>query len=180
MKSAKLWVALVIFAAASVAVIGCDVGVNPLLFDGSPVSAKYRVDTDGSSYLESKTVDLATVVEDIDKEIDSIKVFNVTLFIDSTEGTASGTTASGFVALDALTLVSLTDVPLSAFATERSIFDTTITGFHYNDAGVAHLISVLKQRPLPSVDVSVSGSTSSSPLHFTLHLKLYTQVFTTP
>lgn len=117
----------------------------------------------------------------VSKSIDSVKIFNLTLQIDSlTNGTTPATTITGIALIDTDTLFTVNNVALSAFSSERSIFDNSLTGFSYKASGVNRLISVLHQNPLPTVTVSVGGVASSSNLHFTTKLKFYTQVFTTP
>lgn len=174
-----------------IAFIGCDVGVNPLLFDGSPLSAKFRIDAAGSSYGGSVTDSLHTILEDIEKNVDSIKVFNITLLIDSTSGTPAGNTISGIGGFSigsgaptGDTLLTLNNVSLSAFSSERSIFDPTLVaaGVIYNTAGITHLNAILKDPNTwpATITVGVLGSSSMSGLHFTAKVKIYTQVFTTP
>ncbi|MBI4546360.1 MAG: hypothetical protein HY707_00145 [Ignavibacteriae bacterium] len=159
----------------------CEFGIYPLLFDGVPVIVKYRIDETSTSYSGSSTVNLQNIPEEIEEEIDSIKVFNITLKIDSTAGTNPSTTVSGSASIDSRTIFTFTNVPLSTFSTERSIFDTALSGVSFIPDGVAYLIGLLNQRPLPAtVTFAVSGSASSSPLRFTICIKLYTQVFTSP
>lgn len=162
--------------------MGCELGINPLLFDGSPVTATFRAHTVGNTYSDSKSINLHDVVTNLDKDIDSIKVFNVTLQIDSlTNGTNSSTLTTGSVVIDTDTLFTVRNVALSAFASERSIFDNSLTGFSYNPAGVNHLISLLQQHPLPTnVTLTVAGTATNDTLYFRARIKLYTQVFTSP
>ena len=161
---------------------GCDIGINPLLCDGTVTGADFRIDVSGSSYDEILSVNLQSILEDIEDEIDSIKVYNITLKVDSiTAPTTDSTKISGAGLIDNDTLVVLTDVPLSVFGKEQSIFDGTLDGVRFHQDGVSHLLEdVLPHRPLPSIQVHLLGSSSSADLHFTLHVKLYTQVFTTP
>ncbi|HYQ85954.1 MAG TPA: hypothetical protein VES59_01795 [Bacteroidota bacterium] len=162
----------------------CQVGLYPLLFDGAPITATFRADvTTGTAFDDSRTVDLEEIRRGIDKRIDSIKVFNVSLQIDSTAGTNPSTTLTGAVLINGDTLIRVNGVPISDFATERSIFDSTITGGRvFKNKGVATLIALLKQLTQGTggltATVHALGNASSSPLHFTIKLKLYTQVFT--
>jgi len=179
-----LLVSIVLIAALG---ISCDVGVNPLLWDGTPVTATFRVDKAGSSYDTTISVNLNHIIADIDEDIDSIKVFNVTLQIDSTAGTDSSTTFTGSAIIDGDTLLTVTNGSIRQFATERSIFDTTLTGGPiFNNTGVAYVIALLKEykRPdhtyLRTVTLRSWGQASTSPLHFTIKLRLYTQVFLPP
>ncbi len=161
----------------------CEVGLYPLLFDGTPVTAEFRVDATGSAFDDSRTVDLEEIRRGIDKNIDSIKVFNISLQLDSTTGTNPSTTVTGAVLINEDTLIAVNGVPISDFATERSIFDSTITGGRaFRNAGVATLIALLRQLSQGTSGLTATvrafGISSTSPLHFTIKLKLYTQVFT--
>jgi len=180
MKAFQLAAATVLIVAAAAFLLGCDVGVNPLLFDGSPGQATFRIDESvTSSYSGSVGVDLEDILSAIDDEIDSVKVFNITLLIDSTEGTNSSTTFTGTTLVNSTVMLSMSNTPMSAFVSERSIFDNTIPGLTYNSGIINTLHALLRDRPAPTVTVSFSGTSSpSGPLHFTAHLKLYTQVYT--
>ncbi|MBI1805390.1 MAG: hypothetical protein HY033_06025 [Ignavibacteriae bacterium] len=174
----------VILVLAGAFVTGCDVGVNPLLFDGSPLSAKLRVEgTSGTTFDESRTLNIADVLSSIDKAVDSIKVFNITLQIDSlTDGTSDTTKVSGSATVDGNPLFTISNVPFSAFTSERSIFDNTISGFVFNSVGVTYLVNLLQElqsdTPPSSVTVRAFGNVNGTNLHFTVNLKLYTQVYT--
>jgi hypothetical protein len=174
----KLLLAAVIVAAS--AFTGCDLGINPLIFDAPAATAKFRVDeTVSSSFDNSAVVDLEEISTNIDADIDSVKVFNITLQIDSTAGTSPATTISGSALVDGNPLLTLSGTAISQFASERSIFDSTLAGGPvYMSAGVQHLISVLRQRPLPAVTVRAFGTASGLPLHFTIRLRVYAQIFT--
>ncbi|MBI1805540.1 MAG: hypothetical protein HYR76_00650 [Ignavibacteria bacterium] len=165
-------------------IIGCELGVNPLLFDGSPVSVKFRIDETGTAYAKIDTLHLNGIRASFDKHIDSIKVFNITLLIDSTAGTDTSTTISGTAVIDGHILLTLTHVRLSTFSSERSIFDTTMAsaGFSFNSDGVSYLLDLMSDlENLPSyVVVNISGTAPPGPLHFCIRLKLYTQLYTTP
>ena len=183
-KHVAILFAAIIFAAAFWT--GCGVGVNPLLFDGSPVSAQFTASTVGNSYADSTTIALHDVLLGIDKQVDSITVFNVTLLIDSLRnGTLASTTVTGSGSIDGIILLTLTNVPLSTFSSERSIFDPSLgslpggASFSFNPAGVAYLNGLLKHPDaLPaSVKVRVGGTASQSGLYFDVTLKLYTQIF---
>ena len=185
-KLRSVTLSFVIISSCAMLLSACEVGTNPLLFDGSPVTAKLRVEQSGaSSYDYSVTVDLQGLFAEIKNDIDSVKVFNITLLIDSlTNGTDSLTTISGTAYIDDLPLFDIPNpgIALKEFGTERSIFDSHLTGFSFKAEGVSQLIDILndyaESHTLPSVTVRATGSASSSNLHFTVKLKLYTQVFT--
>ncbi len=181
------YVVAALLLVAGTLITGCDVGTNPLLFDGSPLTAKLRVESSvGTAFDESASIKVADVLSSVDKAVDSVKVFNITLKIDSlTDGTMDTTKVSGTGQVDGHLLFTINNVPLSAFASERSIFDSTIPGGPIFDAdGVSHLLDLLHQlqagTPPASITVRASGSASSSTLHFNVKVSLYTQIYTTP
>ncbi len=177
MKMKLLLAAL--FVAVTALLVSCDLGINPLILDAPAATATFRVDeTLTSSFDNSSVVDLEEIRTNIDSDIDSVKVFNITLQIDRKAGTSPATTISGSALVDGYPLLTLSGTAMSQFASERSIFETTLTGGPiYMNLGVQHLISVLRQRPLPSVTVRASGTASGLPLHFTIRLRVYTQIF---
>jgi hypothetical protein len=133
---------------------------------------------------DSLTVNLGDVLSGIDKEVDSIKLFNITLLIDSTTGTAPGTKLSGLFLLrnnnqSYDTLFVMNNMPLPTFAEEQSVFDPKLTsaGFTYNPTFVNIMHGLLQQNPQPMIHLALGGIGSSTPLHFNAHLKIYTQVF---
>lgn len=161
---------------------GCELGINPLLFDGRPITAEYRVDSRIGRLDGSQTINPQELLSGIENSVDSVKIINVTLQIDSiTDGTDPATTFSGSGSVDNIVLLTVSGAKLSDFSTERSIFSGSLAGLTYSAAGVSHIISMLHQSPLPtSALLAVSGTASTSNLHFTLRLKLYTQVYTRP
>src|SRR5260221_14497470 len=178
---------LIFVALMMIAMVGvnCDLGINPLLFDGPPVTGTLRVDAVGSVFATMQTVDLHEVVADIDKEVDSIKVYNITLQIDSTAGTDPSTAFSGSALVDGDSLLNVVGLPITAFASERSIFDATITGGPiFVQKGVTHLINLLKDykesHVLGEITIVAAGSATTPNLHFTIKLRLYTQLFLPP
>ncbi len=174
---AYFFVAALLLVAGTL-ITGCDVGVNPLLFDGAPAQATFRVDEPEFAYAGSETISLEDVLSAIDGEIDSVKVFNITLLIDSTAGTSDTTKFSGDARLNGSMMVQLHDTPMADFATERSIFDNSITGLTVYPGIISTIHSLLTNRPAPEVTISFTVSSNTSPLHFTAHVKIYTQIYT--
>ena len=165
---------------------GCDLGVNPLLFDGTPVSAVFYVNTTGTSYSGSKTVNLNDIFDAVGNRIDSIKVFNITLQVDSTEGTPAGTTLTGTGTADDVTIVTMTNADITSLATEQSIFDPSFTAFTLNSDGVdalaTKITNAFADRSVPhnvNFEVSGSRSTSTGSLKMKIIVRVYTQVYTT-
>ncbi len=159
---------------------GCEIGTNPVILDGSPTAQSMRIDNAGNLFGGVGTVDLSEVFSGVADEVDSVKIFNITLLIDSTAGTASGTALTGMLVLNTDTLFTLNGTPLSEFSGERAIFDPRLKqrGLAYSAATIGVLQRLLNQTPSPKVTIGFGGIASSSPLHFSAHLKFYTQVYT--
>ncbi len=160
---------------------GCDIGINPLIFDGSPVEASFEVNSLISTFPPIVySVNLGDVLSDIDDEVDSIKVYNITLLIENLGTTNPSVT--GDITVNGNTLLSMNNTPISVFVSEHSIFDASLQaqGFNYSSTIVPTINGYLKQDPKPTVNVVASGSAAPAPLHFKIHVKVYTQVFTRP
>ena len=169
---------------AALFISSCELATNPLLFDGSPLSANFTVIVTGNSFSGSNTIHLSDVFSGIDIDIDSVSVINVSILIDSlSNGAVGSTTISGTGSVDGHALLTLSGVALSTFSSERSIFDPTLSGagVTYGSAGISYINSMLRHpESLPSsTSISVSGTTSQNG-RFKAHIKFYTQVFTHP
>ena len=167
---------------AAISLMSCEFGVNPLLFDGPPVGANFTASTPGALYADSTAISLHQFLMGVENNVDSISVINISLQIDSlNNGTLASTTLSGIGSIDGTPLLTLNHVPLSEFASERSIFDPALasTGATSNPAGARYIDNVLKHpESMPaSIMIKISGNASRSGLYFKAHLKLYTQVF---
>jgi len=173
------WLPALLLGIVLLALQGCEIGTNPLIVDGSPVIATLRVDGNAAMYGAVEAVNLEDVLSGIDKDVDSVKIFNITLTIDSTQGTPAGTTLTGGIGVNADTLVLMMNTPISAFSTERTIFDPTLknAGFSYNNGVITILHGFLQQNPRPTVSLAFGAIASNTPLHFTFHFRMYTQVF---
>jgi hypothetical protein len=174
------WLIGIAFGVTLLLLPGCEIGTNPLIVDGSPLTATLRVDGNANMYGTTETVNLEDVLAGIDKDVDSIKIFNITLLIDSTAGTPAGTTLTGGIGVNTDTLVLMMGTPITAFSSERTIFDPTLknAGFSYNNGVVTILHGFLQQNPRPTITLLFGAITNKTPIHFTFHFRLYTQVFT--
>jgi len=184
MKALNIVAAAVTLLTVGAFLVGCDVGINPLLFDGTPVEASYCVEVTSGTTISpiSKTVNLEDILSSIEKDIDSVKIYNITLLVDSTTGTAPGVDFTDSLYMGSTKVFSMNGTPLTAFTTERSIFDPSITGLQFGSTIVSTLTSYIdpKNRPAPTVTLTFAGSASNQPLLFTVHLKIYAQVYTKP
>jgi hypothetical protein len=159
---------------------GCEVGMNPVIFDGSAATARFPVDADIPFFLPpafsvEDSVDIGGIYDGVE-EVDSIRFYNLT-FIAEGDSAALAVRVSGTIEVDGTPFLVFDDVPLSAFSPERSIFNP-VAGFAYDPAGV----SVIRQALAPgsaNTTLNLAGDfqASSRSLHFTLQAKLYTQVF---
>lgn len=168
-------------AAVIVVMSGCDIAINPLILSGTPVSTVIEIDEISASYEGTEQIDLGDLLEAIDEAVDSISAFNITLSIERLAGTPEDLTASGSIQLNNLDLATLTNLPLSMYATERSLFDGSLTQYlNVNSSVVAYLNSLLTQSPLPTITIGVNGEASGTPIRLRFVVTVYTQVYTTP
>jgi hypothetical protein len=158
----------------------CDVGINPLLFDGSPLTAKFTVASSTTSYSSTDTLHMEEAIAAIDKDIDSVSLFNITMRIVN-KGTP-GPRVSGTAAFNGTPFITLTSVAVDSFNTERSIFHLP-SGFTISRNGVRQIVHAVKDASRGEGStiafITVAG-TSTSALNVEIYLKLYTQVFTPP
>jgi hypothetical protein len=162
-------------------IVGCEFGKYPLILDSSVTSGAIRVDLNSPLPVQvTQTTDVSiSELRDVTGEsVDSMKFYNLTLFIENnTSPSAAG--ISGTISINGNALVTLTNVTLTEFQTERSIFDKNLTskGFQYHAAGVMYLLNALKTQTPDMLTVSVTAGTNASSLHFDLKVKLYGQIF---
>ena len=171
-------------------IAGCDIGINPLILDGSVVGRTLHVDTRGlaSFYEDTASFNLASVrdLSDKGKTIDSINFYNLTILIDSASLTPGGTKVTGDIIIDQVdgvlasdTIAVLTDAKISDFSSERSIFDPTLSSeVYYSAAGISRLETAFDNGSV--VRVHVKGSSTNSPLVFDVHIKIYGQLWFEP
>jgi hypothetical protein len=180
MKSFRWLLVCVALGVAFFALPGCEIGTNPVILDGSPVSVTIRVDGTTNMYGATQSVNLEEVLAGVDKDVDSIKIFNITMLIDSTQGTPAGTRLTAGIGINTDTLVTMIGTPIGTFISERTIFDPTLksAGLSYNSGVVTILHGFLQQNPRPTVTLQFGAIADQTPLHFTFHFRLYTQVFT--
>ena len=159
---------------------GCDIGTNPLIIDGSVATADFPVDADIPAFLPAAftvddSLDLSDVYDGTDG-VDSIKFYNLT-FIARGDSAGLAVRVTGTISVDGVPFLDFTDVPLSAFSPERSIFEHT-PGFSYDGRGVALIRRGLAPNSTdPGLRMHGSFQADSRSLHFTMQAKLYTQVF---
>lgn len=164
---------------------GCEFTNSPLLVEGAFVNATFRVDQENlppnTPVGTAATVRLGDLFASVNDIADSVKIYNITVTVDSVTGaTSPSTPLTGTASIDGNALFSLTAVPLSALGREHSIFDPSVAGCAFSASGVQYLMQSLRQNPPPNVTVAILASSSAPALHFTMRVKIYTQVYTTP
>ncbi|HMD13958.1 MAG TPA: hypothetical protein VKI62_04990 [Bacteroidota bacterium] len=152
---------------------GCSLTNFPLILSSS-VEETIRVDTPPVQFANSVFVNLADVRNVAN--IDSAKFYNLTLLIDS--NTTPNTKISGSVTVDGNTIVSLDSIATSQFSSERSIFDTSIVGLHFQPAGIAYVVNALGEQNPPTVTITATLNQLSDSVHCSIHVRIYGQLFT--
>lgn len=183
MTKTHVMMAAIATAALCFCLAGCDVGINPLLFDGGTIHATYNINESGTHYSGSTTVELNDIVSEIDESADSVKVFNITVQINP-DSTPAGTTVLGAAMFGADTVVRITNVKVSDLAAEQSIF-ASFPGITLKSSGVAALVAAINNAMADPgnshpATFSVDLTASSGPVVCTAHVRVYTQVFTKP
>jgi hypothetical protein len=163
----------------------CDIlSDNPLILDGTTIDVVYVINTgeNETTFDESDTTDLQEILDDLEDDAETISVYNITLQVHSLVDTPSSTSFTGTMTINGIQILSVNNMALSTFATERTIFDSSLQaqGASVNQAGIDYLLSLLESQPLPVVVARFVGSCSRDKVRFTIEAKIYTQVFTRP
>ena len=168
-------------------IVGCDIGINPLILDGSVTVQTFYVNTTGlsPSFDNMASFDITSLGNLTSYTIDSLKFYNLTILIDSAGGTPPGTKISGNIIIDEVngipaadTIAVLDSAQVTDFSSERSIFDPTLSSVAYNTAGITNLKNNFNNGAI--MRVHVKGGSNASPLVFDIHIKIYGQLYTNP
>ena len=173
---------LMVISAGLIALLlaGCELSKYPLILDASGKSRTIHVDVSPpEEFSDSVTIAIADLKDLTDYDIDSIRFYNLTLNVDNNESGAEAA-ISGEITVDGTTLLTLTNVQVTEFLEEKSIFDKTITGYHYNPPGVVFLLNALKTQSPSEIKVIMKWNPIVDRLHFDLTITLYAQVFANP
>jgi hypothetical protein len=160
---------------------GCEVGKYPLILDASGKSRTIHVVVNAptSEYSDSAIISISDLRDLTDYDIDSIHFYNLTLNVDNNLS-ASDAAISGEVTVNGYNLLTLTNVMVTEFTDERSIFDKTIAGYGYDKSGVTFLLNTLKTQNPPEINVKMKLNSITKDLNFDLTITLYAQVFANP
>jgi len=161
--------------------VGCEIGTNPLILDSS-IKESIVVNQDIPIPLQIPfpttplIVDTKSLQDVADGEIDSINVYKLTLMVDQNTTPDTGK-ISGRLMVDNDTLVTMNNVLLSHFITERSIFEN-IPGFEVNNKGVGKVLQAVKTPPPNGIALQMFVGPTNTPVHFRLWVKVYGQIQT--
>ncbi len=157
---------------------GCEIGTNPLILDSS-ISSSIRVDTVKMSFeipLPPITVDTKSLQDVAGDTIEKINFYNLTLMVNQNTTPDTGK-ISGRLMIDGDTLVSMKNLSLSLFTTERSIFEN-IPGLEVNNIGVGTVLEAVKDPPPDGITLQMFIGPTNTPVHFRLWIKVYGQIQT--
>ena len=169
----------------------CDelVRDNFVMLDGV-TSFKYSIDTGDDAYNESRNVDLQSVIDDVDGDVDDISFYNITMRVDNIYDSSPETSISGQLSARrsgsdiSQPLVNFTDISFEDFFIERSIFSDEIQGISVVAEGIPVLVDFFEQKPAPTVEFNVAGTVNRAGgedrVVFDFEVKLYTQFTTNP
>lgn len=158
---------------------GCEFTELPLILDSSTSSNPVRVDINTPfpvQYNDSVSINISALKVVTGESVDSLKFYNLTLLVENNTS-PSNAAISGTFSVNGHQLITMTNVSLSEFTKERSIFDKNITGFQYHAAGVSFLLQTLKTQSPSIITFRATFGPISSELHFDLRVKVYGQVF---
>lgn len=125
---------------------------------------EYTIDTDDVNYNETESVNLQSIINDLDSDVEDISFYNFTLQVTNTYETPLNTEISGTIRVKQSSdsqyepIVNFTNITLEEFQTERSIFSDELTGISLVSGGVAYLIDLYDQQPAPTLDFNVRGT----------------------
>jgi hypothetical protein len=151
---------------------------------------EYTIDTDDVNYNETESVNLQSIINDLDSDVEDISFYNFTLQVTNAYNSPLSTEISGTIRVKQSSdsqyepIVNFSKITLEEFQTERSIFSDELTGISVVSGGVAYLIDLYDLQPAPSLDFNVQGTIDlngearSTTFDFTV--RVYSQFETDP
>lgn len=170
---------------------GCDDMIRDnLLILEDVAEFNFTIDTGEANYSEMESVNLQSIIDDLDSDVEDVRFYNITLQVTNTYSTPISTGISGSLRVKASnenqyrTLVNFTDLTLEDFQTERSIFSDELEGISVVSNGVDFLMGLYGQRPAPTLDFNVRGSINRAGggdnVKFDFIARVYSQFETDP
>ncbi|TVQ03378.1 MAG: hypothetical protein EA359_09505 [Balneolaceae bacterium] len=174
-----------------ISAIGCDDMLRDNLLIIDSVSAfEYAIDSRDVTYSETERLNLQSVINDIDGDVEDVTFYNITMFVKNIYDSSPQTSISGQLrvrpagASQSEPLVNFSNITFEDFAKERSIFSGELPGITVVPGAIQTLLNYYQQKPAPVVDFTVSGTISRAGnednVKFDFVVKLYTQMATDP
>lgn len=189
MKSRNLF--LMIIPVWMVFLSGCDDMLRDnLLIVDSVSTFEYAIDTRDVNYTETERINLQSVIDDIDGDVEEVSFYNITMYVKNIYDSSPQTAISGQLraraagASQSEPLVNFTNISFEDFFTETSIFSGELPGITVASGGIQTLLNYYQQKPAPVVDFTVSGTINRAGnednVKFDFVVKLYSQMATDP
>ena len=181
----------ILISILGLSIVACDdmLSDNLVVLD-SVTSANYSIDTGEVTFSENESVNLQSVIDDIDGDVKNVDFFNITMFVSNIYNSSPQTSITGELtsrisgSSDTRTLVNFTDISFDEFLSERSIFSDELPGITHNPDGIQALIGYYNRKPAPVVNFTVNGTINRAGgednVKFDFVVKLYTQISTDP
>lgn len=170
---------------------GCDdmLRDNLVILD-TVTKLEYSVSTRDVTFSENERVNLQSVIDDIDGDVENVNFFNITVYVSNIYNSSPETSISGQLrsrisgTSQSYTLVNFTNITFEDFFRETSIFSDDLAGLSVDPNGVEGLLTYFNQKPAPVVNFTVSGTINRAGgeerVEFDFVVRLHTQMDTDP
>ncbi len=151
---------------------------------------EYDIDTREVNFSETQRVNLQSIINEIDGDVEDVSFYNITVFVNNIYDSSPQTSISGQLQVKVVgssetnALVNFTNIQFEDFLTERSIFSDELPGISVPPGGIQTLLNYYQQKPAPVVDFIFSGTINRAGneenVKFGFVVNLYTQMTTDP
>ena len=167
----------------SIFILGCEIGVNPLILDssisesiivnqGNPIPYPIEIPFPPAPL----TVHTESLQDVAGEEIEKINFYKLTLMIDQNATPDTGK-VTGRLMVNNDTLIAMNNLSLYHFKNERSIFEN-IPGFTVKQKGVGVVLQAVKNPPPNGITLQMFLGPTNTPMNFRLWIKVYGQLQT--
>jgi len=163
-----------------------DIHRDNLIIVNSVYTFEYAIDTMNANYSKTKRINLQSVIDEIDGDVEEVSFYNITMFVKNIYDSSKETAISGQLKAQAVgasqneTLVIFKNIKFKDFIKVRSTFNDELPGITLASGGIQTLLNYFQQKPAPVVDFTVSGTISNADIEdnvkFDFVVKLYTQM----
>jgi hypothetical protein len=168
-----------IAATAIFFIVGCEIGVNPLILDSS-LSSKISINNPLATVLELPfppiTINTKSLQNVAGDDFKNANFYNMTLMVDNKTTPTNGKISAQLKVNDTL-LVKMDSLSLSLFDRERSIFEK-IPGFHIDTTGLKIVLRAVQYPPQNGIKLQMFVGPTNTPVDFDLWIKVYGQIQT--